>query len=186
MNIKKQIKKSKFILACVYLFFYAVYTTYAAIYYARYKTTLGVLLIVCISTALLLTVFTTILSYRVNLLEEKPLSFQYLIKIAKYTAQLLASLTTVAMVFSAVQNTNAFSIIFAIASIPVLLFGILINVIANGIEKLLKKFGKKHFIPQPLLDSEGNEILLEDIDLKQEENSPAFKYFSKEKNTKVS
>ena len=50
-----------------------------------------------------------------------------------------------------------------------MLFGILINVIANGIEKLLKKFGKKHFIPQPLLDSEGNEILLEDIDLKQEE-----------------
>ncbi len=186
MSFKRKIKKSKFTITCVYFALYALYAAYAIIYYARYKTALGVLLIISITATLIFTAATTFLSYRINLLDEKHSNLSYLIKIAKHTSQLLTSITTIAMVFSAVQNTNVFSLIFAIASIPTLTLGILINVIANRIEKKIKNgIGRVRFIPKPLLDDEGNEISLLDLNLKQEENSPALRYFKKDDNTKT-
>ena len=90
------------------------------------------------------------------------------------------------MVLSAVQNTNVFSLIMAIVSVPTLIFSILVNVLANLWERKCKYgFGKKHFIPQPLLDDEGNEINLQDIDLKEEERSLTMKYFHDHDKTKT-
>ena len=183
MSIKRKIKKSKFIIACTYLCFYAAYAAYAIFYYTSYKNLLGILLVTLISFALFLSAVTTFLSYRVNLLNEKPSPFRHFLKIAKYTAQLITSVITI---LSAVQNTNVFSLIMAIVSVPTLIFSILVNVLANLWERKCKYgFGKKHFSPQPLLDDEGNEINLQDIDLKEEERSLTMKYFHKNDKTKI-
>ena len=186
MSIKRKIKKSKFIIACTYLCFYAAYAAYAIFYYTSYKNLLGILLVTLISFALFLSAVTTFLSYRVNLLNEKPSPFRHFLKIAKYTAQLITSVITIVMVLSAVQDTNVFSLIMAIVSVPTLIFSILVNMLANLWERKCKYgFGKKHFIPQPLLDDEGNEINLQDIDLKEEERSLTMKYFHKNDKTKT-
>lgn len=184
MSLQRKIKKSKFAIACIYLCFYAAYAAYAIFYYTSYKNIIGILLVSLISVALFLSAVTTVLSYRVNLLNEKPSPFRHFLKIAKYTAQLIISLTTVVMVLSAVQNTNAFSLIMAIISIPTLILSILVNVLANLWERKTKNgFGKKNFIPQPLLDEEGNEIELAQLDLKQEEHSLAIRYLQNNNET---
>lgn len=182
MSFKKRFKKSKFIIACIYLAFYSAYATYAIIYYTSHRNWIGILLMTLISIALALSAVTTFLSYRVNLLNEKPSPFRHFLKIAKYTAQLISSLITIFLVLSAVQNTNTFSLIMAIISIPTLVFSILVNVFANLWERKIKNgFGKKRFIPQPLLDDEGNELQLAEIDLKEEERSLVLRYFNDDK-----
>ena len=59
MSIKRKIKKSKFIIACTYLCFYAAYAAYAIFYYTSYKNLLGILLVTLISVALFLSAVTT-------------------------------------------------------------------------------------------------------------------------------
>ena len=179
MSFKKKVKLSKFVFACVYLSFYAAYAAYAIFYYKRYQNVLGILLISLVSLVLFLSAVTTFLSYRVNLLNERPSPFRHVLKIVKYTAQLIASSVTIVMVLSAVQKPNTFSLVMAIVSVPALIVSILLNVIAKVWKRKKKNgFGKKNFIPQPLYDEEGNEITTGELNLIENERAAAFRYFA--------
>ena len=67
MGIQGKIRKSRFILSCVFLTGYAAYTVYALYYYLRWKSALGIVLLCLIGTALLLSATVTFISYRINL-----------------------------------------------------------------------------------------------------------------------
>lgn len=162
MSFKKKIKTSKFIFSLIFLIGYAAYSAYAVYYYLTYRSALGIVLLCLIGVALALSVFVTFLSYRINLKNAPRPKLHRFIKMAKYFVQLVCSVTALGMVLSAVQNTNAFSLVMACISIPFLLWSLCVNLLAEYFErKFAAGFGKRVFVRVPAKDEEGNELDLE-------------------------
>ena len=69
MSFRKKIKKSRFVLSCIFLCGYTLYTVYAVYYYLTIRNALSVVLLCLIAFALALSVFVTAVSYRINLME---------------------------------------------------------------------------------------------------------------------
>lgn len=159
MGIQGKIRKSRFILSCVFLTGYAAYTVYALYYYLRWKSALGIVLLCLIGTALLLSATVTFISYRINLKNAPRPKLHRFIKMAKYLAQLASTAISLSLVLSAVHDTNVFSLIMACISFPFLIWGFFVNVIVEYFDrKFIRGFGKKVYIPAKPLDDEGNEI----------------------------
>lgn len=159
MGFKTKIKKSRFILSCIFLTGYAAYTVYALYYYLTFGTALGIVLLCLIGIALVLSATVTFLSYRINLKDAPRPKLHRFIKVAKYSIQLVCSAISLGFVLSAVHTADVFSLVMACISIPFLLWSIFVNLIVEFFErKIAKGFGKKVFVPCPPLDEEGNEI----------------------------
>ena len=169
MGFKTKIKKSRFILSCIFLTGYAAYTVYALYYYLTFGNTLGILLLCLIGVALLLSSVVTFLSYRINLKDAPRPKLHRFIKVAKYSIQLLCSAISLGFILSAVQTANVFSLVMVCVSIPFLLWSIFVNLIVEFVEhKFANGFGKKYFVPQSVCDDDGKEIdmhkLIENVD----------------------
>lgn len=169
MGFKTKIKKSRFILSCIFLTGYAAYTVYALYYYLTFTNALGILLLCLIGVALLLSSVVTFLSYRINLKDAPRPKLHRFIKVAKYSIQLLCSAISLGFILSAVQTANVFSLVMVCISIPFLLWSIFVNLIVEYVEhKFANGFGKKYYVPQPACDDDGKEIdmhkLIESVD----------------------
>ena len=159
MSFRKKIKKSRFVLSCIFLCGYALYTVYAVYYYLTIRNALSVVLLCLIAFALALSVFVTAVSYRINLMDKPRPALLRFVKMTKYAAQLACSLVSLGFVLSAVQNFNPFSLIMAVISIPFLLWNIFVNVVAEYFErKFARGFGKKTYVCEPPKDSDGNPV----------------------------
>ncbi len=159
MSFKRKIKKSRFVLSCIFLGGYALYTVYAVYYYRTFFNALGIVLLCLIAAALALSVLITFVSYRVNLMDKPRPALLRFVKMAKYAAQLVCSCVTLGLVLSAVQNFNPFSLVMAVISIPFLLWSIFVNILAEYFEKRFARgFGKKRYIPVLPEDDDGNPV----------------------------
>ena len=159
MSFRKKIKKSRFVLSCIFLCGYTLYTVYAVYYYLTIRNALSVVLLCLIAFALALSVFVTAVSYRINLMDKPRPALLRFVKMTKYAAQLACSLVSLGFVLSAVQNFNPFSLIMAVISIPFLLWSIFVNVVAEYFErKFARGFGKKTYVCEPPKDSDGNPV----------------------------
>lgn len=159
MGFRAKIKKSRFILSCVFLTGYTAYTVYAVYYYRTFGNALSIALLSLIVTSFVLSATITFLSYRINLKDAPRPKLHRFIKMAKYITQLASTAISLSLVISAVHDTNVFSLIMAAISIPFLLWGLFVNVIVEYFDrKFAKGFGKKVFIPARPLDDEGNEL----------------------------
>ena len=159
MNISKRLKLSRFILSCIFLSGYAAYTVYAIYYYRNYEDSrIGGILLCLIGSALALNIVITCVSYRINLKDKKRPKIHRFLKMAKYLFQLIASAITIALVFSAVQNTNPFSLIMSAISVPFLIWSLFVNVLAELFDYTVRSFRKKEFYRPPLKDEDGAEI----------------------------
>lgn len=159
MGFRAKIKKSRFILSCVFLTGYTAYTVYAVYYYRTFGNALSIALLSLIVTSFVLSATITFLSYRINLKDAPRPKLHRFIKMAKYITQLASTAISLSLVISAVHDTNVFSLIMAAISIPFLLWGLFVNVIVEYFDrKFAKGFGKKVFIPSRPLDDEGNEL----------------------------
>ena len=128
MSFSSKLKKSRFILSCIFLTGYTAYTVYAIYYYRTFANTLSIILLTLIGVAFGLSAFITFTSYRINL---KP---------------------------------NLFSLIIAAISIPVLLWGLLVNVLAEFIDHIFAGgFGRRYFVPTLPRDANGNIIDLTEV-----------------------
>ena len=163
LGLKQKIKKSKFTLSFIGFAGYALYTAYAVYYYLSAGTALGIALLCLIAVAFSLSVALVFISYRVNLMDKPRPALLRFMKMAKYAVQLLCSLTSLGMILTAVQSFNVFSLIMALISIPFLLWSIFVNLVAEFIDRKLKKwFGKRVYVRVPPKDEEGNPIDVED------------------------
>lgn len=159
MSLAKRIKLSRFILSCIFLTGYSAYTVYAVYYYTRYEDSrIGTILLCLIGAALALSIFITIVSYRINLMDKARPKLHRFVKMTKYLFQLVASAITIFLVISTVQNTNVFSLIISSVSVPFLLWSFFVNVFAELLEHALGGFGKKVYVPQPVKDEDGKEV----------------------------
>lgn len=159
MSFKTKIKKSRFVLSCIFLCGYALYTVYAVYYYRTIGNALSIVLLCLIAVALALSVFVTIVSYRINLMDKPRPALLRFVKMTKYAAQLTCSLVSLGFVLSAVQNFNPFSLIMAVISIPFLIWSIFVNVLAEYFErKFARGFGKKTYISETPKDPDGNPV----------------------------
>lgn len=156
MGLKAKIKKSRFILSCIFLAGYTAYAVYAVYYYRTFGNALSIVLLALIATAVALSATITFLSYRINLKDAPRPKLHRFIKMAKYTAQLASTAISLVLVLSAVHSTNAFSLAMASISVPFLLWGLFVNVLVEYFDrKFAKGFGRKVFIPVPPQDEEG-------------------------------
>lgn len=163
LGLKQKIKKSKFTLSFVGFTGYALYTAYAVYYYLSAGRALGIVLLCLIAVAFSLSVALVFISYRVNLMDKPRPALLRFMKTAKYAIQLLCSLTSLGMIITAVQSFNALSLIMALISIPFLLWSIAVNLVAEFVERKLKKgFGKRVYVRVPPKDEEGNPVDVED------------------------
>lgn len=159
MGFKAKIKKSRFILSCVFLAGYTAYAVYAVYYYRTFGNALSIALLSLIAVAVALSATVTFLSYRINLKDAPRPKLHRFIKMAKYTAQLASTAISLVLVLSAVHSTNAFSLAMACVSIPFLVWGLFINVIVEYFDrKFAKGFGRKVFVPVLPRDEEGNPV----------------------------
>ena len=159
MSLMKRIKLSRFILSCIFLTGYSAYTVYAVYYYTHFEDSrIGTVLLCLIGAALALSVFITIVSYRINMMDKPRPKLHRFIKMAKYTFQLIASAITIFLVISTVQNTNVFSIIMSFVSVPFLLWSLFVNVLAELFDHTFRGFGKKVYEPQELFNEEGERM----------------------------
>ena len=162
MGIQGKIRKSRFILSCVFLTGYAAYTVYALYYYLRWKSALGIVLLCLIGTALLLSATVTFISYRINLKNAPRPKLHRFIKMAKYAVQLLATGISVGFVLSAVHTDTTFSLIMAIVSVPFLLWSLSVDVLCELFErKVAKNFARKRYVPMTPTSDTGEEIDIE-------------------------
>ena len=157
MNFSQRLRLSRFILSCVFLTGYTAYTVYAVYYYTRFEDSrIGGTLLGLIGAALALSVFITIVSYRINLMDKARPKLHRFVKMTKYLLQLIASAITIFLVISTVQNTSVFSLIMSAISIPFLIWSFFVNVFAELLEHALGGFGKKVYIRTPPVDEEGS------------------------------
>ncbi len=164
MNLHSKIKKSRFILSCIFLSGYTAYTVYAVYYYRNFGNQLSIVLLTLISVAFVLSAIITFVSYRINLKDAPRPKVHRFLKMAKYLVQLISSAISLSLVISAVQNMNLFSLIIAGLSIPFLLWGLLVNVLAEYLERRFASlFRTKEFVRETPVDSEGNTIDLTNI-----------------------
>ena len=119
---------------------------------------IGAILLCLIGAALALSIFITIVSYRINLMDKARPKLHRFVKMTKYLFQLVASAITIFLVISTVQNTNVFSLIISSVSVPFLLWSFFVNVFAELLEHALGGFGKKVYVPQPAKNEDGEEI----------------------------
>ena len=163
MGFKTKIKKSRFILSCIFLTGYAAYTAYALYYYLKFGTVLGILLLCLIGVALALSAVVTFLSYRINLKDAPRPKLHRFIKIAKYSIQLLCSAISLGFILSAVHTANLFSLIMVCVSFPFLLWSIFVNLVVEFFEhKFAGGFGKQFYLPRRK-DDDGNEIDMREV-----------------------
>ncbi len=145
--------------SCVFLTGYTAYTAYAVYYYRTFGNALSIALLVLIGVAFGLSAFITFTSYRINLKDRpRPLALRF-IKMTKYFIQLVTSAISLALVLSAVHEPSLFSLIIAAISIPFLLWGLLVNVLAEFIDHIFAKgFGRRVFIPSVPLMPDGTPV----------------------------
>ena len=146
-------------ISCVFLTGYTAYTVYAVYYYRTFANALSIALLVLIGVAFGLSAFITFTSYRINLKDRpRPLALRF-IKMTKYFIQLVTSAISLALVLSAVHEPSLFSLIIAAISIPFLLWGLLVNVLAEFIDHIFANgFGRRYFVPSIPLDANGRPI----------------------------
>lgn len=159
MSFTQKLKISRFVVSCVFLTGYTAYTAYAVYYYRTFGNALSIALLVLIGVAFGLSAFITFTSYRINLKDRpRPLALRF-IKMTKYFIQLVTSAISLALVLSAVHEPSLFSLIIAAISIPFLLWGLLVNVLAEFIDHIFAKgFGRRVFIPSVPTDASGQPI----------------------------
>ena len=163
MSFRKKLRTSKFIFSLAFSIGYTAYFAYALYFYLTYRSALGIALLCLIAVALALSAVVTAVSYRVNLRGAKKPRVHRFIKIAKYSAQLLCSGFTLALVLSAVYSANALSIVMACISIPFLTLSLFVNVLAEYLQRKFQHgFGRRVFVPSSPQNEEG-----EPIDLNQ-------------------
>ena len=164
MSFTSKLKKSRFILSCIFLTGYTAYTVYAVYYYRTFANALSIVLLVLIGIAFGLSAFITFTSYRINLKDRpRPLVLRF-IKMTKYFIQLVTSAISLGLVLSAVHEPNLFSLIIAAISIPFLLWGLLVNVLAEFIDHIFAGgFGRRYFVPTLPRDANGNIIDLTEL-----------------------
>lgn len=159
MNVLRRIKLSRFILSCLFLTGYAAYTVYAVYYYRNYEDSrISTTLLCLVCAALALNIVITFVSYRINLKDKKRPKIHRFLKMAKYLCQLLASAITIALVFSAVENTSVFSLIMSAISVPFLIWSLFVNVIAELFDYTVRSFGKKEYFQPPLKNEDGETV----------------------------
>lgn len=159
MSLMKRIKLSRFILSCIFLTGYSAYTVYAIYYYTHFEDSrIGTVLLCLIGAALALSVFITIVSYRINMMDKPRPKLHRFIKMAKYTFQLVASAITIFLVISTVQNTSVFSLIMSAISVPFLVWSLFVNVLAELFDYTFRGFGKRVFEPQEVKNDEGETV----------------------------
>lgn len=159
MSFSSKLKKSRFILSCIFLTGYTAYTVYAVYYYRTFANALSIILLVLIGVAFGLSAFITFTSYRINLKDRpRPLVLRF-IKMTKYFIQLVTSAISLALVLSAVHEPSLFSLIIAAISIPFLLWGLLVNVLAEFVDRIFAGgFGRRYFVPVVPQDANGRPI----------------------------
>lgn len=174
MDLKKKIRISKFFISLGFSVGYAAYFAYSLYYYLTYRSGLGIALLCLIALALALSIIVTAVSYRINLKGARRPRAHRFVKIAKYSVQLLCSGLALAIVLSAVRNSNAFSVIMACISIPFLLLSVCVNILAEYFErKYADGFGKRVYVPQTPTDGEGEKIDLDKAIAKAGKNDAA-------------
>lgn len=159
MSLKEKIKRSRFIISCIFFAGYAVYAAYATYYYRTFRNGLSIALLVLIATTFILAAAVTFVSYRINLKNKPRPRLHRFIKMAKYLSQLLSSAVTISLLVSAVHSSSAFSLVVAVLTIPFLLWGLFVNVLAEYFaRKFSDGFGKRVYIPSVPRDEEGNKV----------------------------
>lgn len=159
MSLKEKIKRSRFVLSCIFFAGYAAYAVYAAYYYRTFRNALSIALLALIAATFALTATVTFVSYRINLKNKPRPRLHRFIKIAKYLSQLLSSAVSIALLVTAVRNTSAFSLVIAVVTIPFLLMGLFVNVLAEYFERRYPNgFGRRVYIPNIPKDEEGNDV----------------------------
>lgn len=162
MDFKNKIRKSRFVLSCIFLAGYAAYTVYALYYYLNWHSALGIVLLCLIGTALLLSATVTFISYRINLKNAPRPKLHRFIKMAKYAVQLISSGISVGFVLSAVHSETTFSLVMAIVSVPFLLWSLFVNVIAELFDrKISPSLARRRFVPMTPRSDTGEEIDLD-------------------------
>ena len=148
MNFQIKIRKSRFILSCIFLTGYTAYTVYALYYYLTERSALGIVLLII-----------TFASYRINLKNKPRPKLHRFIKMAKYFVQIICSAISIGFVLSAVHSETTFSLIMAIVSLPFLVWSLFVNVIVEVYErKISKAFQRRKFIAVVPRDSVGEPI----------------------------
>lgn len=164
LSLRRKLKKSKFALSLLGFVGYALYTVYAVYYYLSSENALGIVLLCLIGVAFSLSVALILISYRVNLMEKPRPALLRFMKMAKYAVQLLCSLTSLGMLLTAVQNFNAFSLIMALISIPFLLWSIAVNILAEFLERKLKKgFGRRVYVREQPENEAGEPVDIDSV-----------------------
>lgn len=164
MNFKQKLKRSRFWISLLFFAGYAAYAVYAVMYYRTFRNALSIVLLTLIAATFVLTATVTFVSYRINLKDAPRPKLHRFLKMAKYAVQLLASGISVVLVLSAVHNTNVFSLIVAVISVPSLLLGLFINILAEYFErKFGGRFGKRVFVPSVPTDENGNALDMDKI-----------------------
>ena len=164
LSLRRKLKKSKFALSLLGFVGYALYTVYAVYYYLSSENALGIVLLCLIGVAFSLSVALILISYRVNLMEKPRPALLRFMKMAKYAVQLLCSLTSLGMLLTAVQNFNAFSLIMALISIPFLLWSIAVNILAEFLERKLKKgFGRRVYVREQPENEAGDPVDIDSV-----------------------
>ena len=168
MSLKEKIKRSRFALSCIFFAGYAAYAVYAAYYYRTFRNALSIALLALIAATFALTATVTFVSYRINLKNKPRPRLHRFIKIAKYISQLLSSAVTIGLLVTAVRNTNAFSLVIAVITIPFLLIGLFVNVLAeyferrypNGAQTLRRIVRKGKFFrpPRKIFDKKRDDV----------------------------
>ena len=162
MGFKNKIRKSRFVLSCIFLTGYAAYAVYALYYYLNWHSALGVVLLCLIGTALLLSATVTFISYRINLKNAPRPKLHRFIKMAKYAVQLICSGISVGFVLSAVHSETTFSLVMAIVSVPFLLWSLFVNVIAEFYDrKISPTLARRRYVPMTPRSDTGEEIDLD-------------------------
>ena len=162
MGFKHKIRKSRFVLSCIFLTGYAAYAVYALYYYLNWHSALGVVLLCLIGTALLLSATVTFISYRINLKNAPRPKLHRFIKMAKYAVQLICSGISVGFVLSAVHSETTFSLVMAIISVPFLLWSLFVNVIAEFYDrKISPTLARRRYVPMTPRSDTGEEIDLD-------------------------
>ena len=159
MSLQSTLKKSRFIISCIFLTGYTAYTVYAVYYYRTFANALSIVLLALIIASIVLSALITFISYRINLKDAPRPTLHRFIKMAKYLLQLLSSGISLSLVLSAVQNLSWFSLLIAAISIPFLLWGLFVNVLTEYIDhKFRIGLGKRYFVPTTPLDRNGKPI----------------------------
>ena len=77
---------------------------------------------------------------------------------------MVTSAISLGLVLSAVHEPSLFSLIIAAISIPFLLWGLLVNVLAEFVDRIFAGgFGRRYFVPTLPRDANGNIIDLTEV-----------------------